>query len=194
MRLLVFLTLCSFEYCISISQNADSPLDPTKDAWTVMSQKKKFYLLYRSNENDTLMGETSKCVQTKYYEIDRAHKTLKNRILYRNNETGHMEENAVLITIKKSNDTLPYYDIISVGSLDTTISATRDYVLLFTDNKTCHTVRSVDDDQFQVWMTEDHHPKDIDQGCEKAYQDAPLIFSCPAPREKYYIYNQTICN
>uniref|UniRef100_A0A0K8RA93 Putative salivary lipocalin n=1 Tax=Ixodes ricinus TaxID=34613 RepID=A0A0K8RA93_IXORI len=194
MRLLVFLTLCSFEYCISISPNADSPLDPTKDAWTVMSQKKKFYLLYRSNENDTLMGETSKCVQTKYYEIDRAHKTLKNRILYRNDETGHMEEYAVLITFKKSNDTLPYYDIISVGSLDTTISVTRDYQLLFTDNKTCHTVRSVEDDQFQVWMTEDYHPKDIDQGCENAYQDAPLIFSCPAPREKYYIYNETICN
>uniref|UniRef100_A0A0K8RL22 Putative salivary lipocalin n=1 Tax=Ixodes ricinus TaxID=34613 RepID=A0A0K8RL22_IXORI len=182
MRLLVFLTLCSFEYCNSISQNADSALDPTKDAWTVMSQNKKFYLLYRSNENDTLMGETSKCVQTKYYKIDRARKTLENRILYRNNKTGHMESNSVFITIKKSNDTLSYYDVISVGSLDTT------------NNKTCHTVRSVDDDQFQVWMTEGHDPNDIDPGCEKAYQDAPLIFSCPVPREKYYIYNQTICN
>uniref|UniRef100_V5H158 Putative secreted histamine binding protein of 20.0 kDa n=1 Tax=Ixodes ricinus TaxID=34613 RepID=V5H158_IXORI len=80
--------------------------------------------------------------------------------------------------------TLSYYDVISVGSLDTTISV----------DKTCHTVRSVDDDQFQVWMTEGHDPNDIDPGCEKAYQDAPLIFSCPVPREKYYIYNQTICN
>uniref|UniRef100_A0A0K8RHB0 Putative salivary lipocalin n=1 Tax=Ixodes ricinus TaxID=34613 RepID=A0A0K8RHB0_IXORI len=194
MRLLVFLTLCSFEYCISISPNADSALGSTKDAWTVMSQENKYYLLYRSNENDTLMGGTSKCVQTKYYKIDRALKTLENRILYRNNETGQMEQYAVLITFKKSNATLPYYDVISVGSLDTTITATKDYQLLFTDNKSCHTLRSVEDDQFQVWMTEDYDPKEIDPGCAKAYQDAPLIFSCPAPRKEYYIYDKTICN
>uniref|UniRef100_V5HE51 Putative secreted histamine binding protein of 20.0 kDa n=1 Tax=Ixodes ricinus TaxID=34613 RepID=V5HE51_IXORI len=125
MRLLIFLTLCSFEYCISISQNADSPLDSTKDAWTVMSQENKYYLLYRSNENDTLMGGTSKCVQTKYYKIDRALKILENRILYRNNETGQVEQYVVLITFKKSNATFPYYDVISVGSLDTTITANK---------------------------------------------------------------------
>ncbi|KAM7305397.1 uncharacterized protein ISCGN_015294 [Ixodes scapularis] len=194
MRLLIFLTLCYFEYCISIYQNGDSLLDPTKDAWTVMSQNKKFYLLYRSNENDTLMGGTSKCVQTKSYKIDSERKTLQNTILYRNDTTLHMESYSVLISIKKSNDTLPYYDVISVGRQETTISPTRDYQLLFTDNQTCHTVRSVEDDQFQVWMTEGHDPNDINPGCEKAYQGAPLIFSCPTRREKYYIYNKTICN
>uniref|UniRef100_A0A0K8R2Q7 Putative salivary lipocalin n=1 Tax=Ixodes ricinus TaxID=34613 RepID=A0A0K8R2Q7_IXORI len=82
MRLLVFLALCSFGYCISISQNADSPLDPTKDAWTVMSQNKKFYPSYVLMKTNTLMGGNNRSAfKTKITTIidSRGNKNCRNK-------------------------------------------------------------------------------------------------------------------
>uniref|UniRef100_A0A0K8R644 Putative salivary lipocalin n=1 Tax=Ixodes ricinus TaxID=34613 RepID=A0A0K8R644_IXORI len=56
MILLVLLAVCSFAYCDAAPQGVTSRSPRNKDAWKLFLQPQKFYLLYRSEKNDTKLG------------------------------------------------------------------------------------------------------------------------------------------
>ncbi|CAN7951573.1 unnamed protein product, partial [Ixodes pacificus] len=63
--------------------------------------RKKVYLVYRSEKNDTEFGGEAQCVQMKAFDFELPRKKflwntsvkklkVRSRLLYRNNQTGHM--------------------------------------------------------------------------------------------------------
>uniref|UniRef100_A0A6B0UFF5 Putative salivary lipocalin n=1 Tax=Ixodes ricinus TaxID=34613 RepID=A0A6B0UFF5_IXORI len=90
MMLLVLLAVCSFAYCHAAPQGVTAVQPSSKDAWKLFLQRHTFYLLYRSEKNDTRLGGESKCFQMKYYEADPVEKKFLTHLLFRNDTTGHM--------------------------------------------------------------------------------------------------------
>ncbi|CAN8021177.1 unnamed protein product [Ixodes persulcatus] len=88
----------------SLMSRQDNPVDmakPKNNSAKLWRTRQKVYLLYRSEKNDTEFGGEAQCVQMKALDFDLPRKTfqwntpvtnlkVRSRLLYRNNQTGHM--------------------------------------------------------------------------------------------------------
>ncbi|CAN7997731.1 unnamed protein product [Ixodes pacificus] len=192
MILLVLLAVCPLAYCDAALKGVISGLPTSKDAWKLFLKPQKFYLLYRSEKNDTKLGGESKCFQMKYYEADPVKKKFLTHLLFRNDTTGHMDSYSITIVLDKSNKTFNYYDRLEVqNSIATRYEI---YELLFTDYQTCFTLKRISDDLHQVWMIERLNATIISPQCESAYQGPVNEYGCAVPRPKYEIFDPKICH
>ncbi|XP_040062080.1 uncharacterized protein LOC115311449 [Ixodes scapularis] len=192
----------------SLLSRQDEPVDmakPKNNSGKLWLKHEKFYLLYRSEKNDTEFGGEAKCVQMKAlrFELPRKEyqwntpvKELKvwSSVGYRNNRTGQMEVFTVMITTKKSNESLKYDDMFSIGEETYTHYLYKDYELLFTDYKTCFTIWRPSDDVYMVWMIDRRNITDINPQCETAYHGPVNEYGCTVVKPKYYVYDEKICS
>ncbi|CAN7996767.1 unnamed protein product [Ixodes pacificus] len=73
------------------------------------------------------------------------------------------------------------------------ISGKEDFLLLFTDYKTCFTFRRLTDNVHQVWMIDTKNETGINSTCHSAYKGVFEDKSDSGEKTRYYIYNETIC-
>ncbi|XP_040067615.1 uncharacterized protein LOC120840908 [Ixodes scapularis] len=193
----------------SLLSRQDEPVDmakPKNNTAKLWLKREKFYLLYRSEKNDAEFGGEAKCVQMKAlrFEIPRKKyqwntpvKELKvwSSVGYRNNQTGHMEAFTVMIITKKSDESLIYDDMFSIGEDDTYANyISTDYELLFTDYETCFTIRRPSDDVYMVWMIGRRDIRGINRQCETAYHGPSNEYGCTVVKPKYDVYDDMICS
>uniref|UniRef100_A0A0K8RLA5 Putative salivary lipocalin n=1 Tax=Ixodes ricinus TaxID=34613 RepID=A0A0K8RLA5_IXORI len=192
----------------SLLPREDNPVrmaKPKNNSERLWLTREKVYLVYRSEKNDTEFGGEAQCVQMKALHIDPPRKKflwntlvrklkVRSRLLYRNNQTGHMEESTVTITTKKSYKNLTYDDMFSIGEETYTTYIYKDYELLFTDYQTCFTIRRPSDDVYMVWMIGRLNITDINPECETAYHGPVNEYGCSVMKPKYYVYDKQICH
>ncbi|XP_040065823.1 uncharacterized protein LOC8031369 [Ixodes scapularis] len=191
MILLVLLAVFSSAHSGAVPRDGNPEPATNKDASKLFDRPQTFYLLYRSEKSDTKLGGESKCFQMKYYEARRGKKEFLTMLLFRDNSTGQMDVYSIVIVLEKSNESLEYYDrLVAQNHIATSYEA---YDLLFTDYKTCFTLRRISDDLYQVWMIDRQNPTAINPGCESAYQGSVNEFGCAVPKPKYEIFDADIC-
>ncbi|EEC10097.1 secreted salivary gland peptide, putative [Ixodes scapularis] len=85
----------------------------------------------------------------RYYEVLREKEKLLTQLLFRDNSTGQMDVYTIVIVLEKSNKSLGYYDIlVAQNDIGTKYES---YELLFTDYRTCFTLRRTSDDRYALW-------------------------------------------
>uniref|UniRef100_A0A147BWP3 Putative salivary lipocalin n=1 Tax=Ixodes ricinus TaxID=34613 RepID=A0A147BWP3_IXORI len=177
-----------------LTEDDRNQVERHNDSRRLLSTNQTFYLLYRSETNDSALPD-AQCTQTRHIEGFEKRRTVSvfRKIFYVHHK-GHINRHFVVIYPNKSNEILTYDDSMTIKILAFYLAPGPIYSdLLFTDYSTCFTVRRPANDMYELWSIGRPNLTNINQGCHSAYEEDPDTPGCTVDRPKYYIFNETVC-
>ncbi|XP_040065817.1 uncharacterized protein LOC115309677 [Ixodes scapularis] len=181
------LLACSDAAKLSEQQRKELQMKSSNNAWLLFTARHKYYLLYRSVENDTAHGGVKPCVQIEFITCWNGEKLMwyyfNYKGIYRSPfyPQPHMwikvkpEKQKNLVTMKYAFDDEGF----------------KDYRLLFTDYQTCFTLIRLHDKALQVWIIGKTNMTGIHETCHSTYNEKVNETGGLTDIPKYYIYNET---
>ncbi|XP_042143979.1 male-specific histamine-binding salivary protein-like, partial [Ixodes scapularis] len=130
--LLVFASLVAA--IASVASEETSSNGPV-DAWKTVTLQDKFYLMYRSYENDDALGGNGKCVSIQLSEKDEGTKTTKSTMKYRDPQTNSLTEKTVRVTVSSTAG-----DTIRIGNAEGGDTSATKFQFVHSDYGTCDVV------------------------------------------------------
>uniref|UniRef100_A0A0K8RA13 Putative salivary lipocalin n=1 Tax=Ixodes ricinus TaxID=34613 RepID=A0A0K8RA13_IXORI len=185
--LLVFASLVAAIASVG-SQGTSSNGQPV-DAWQTVKLPDRFYLMYRSFEEDAGLGGTGKCVSIKLSEAAEATKTAVSKMKYRDPQTNQMTEKTVCAKVAT-----PLSDTIQMGDGENCEGATTRVQFVYSDYGTCDVTVVLGTDgsspKCELWVNEDAVDSQENANINKCKSEYKK--QCPDQQE-YPIYEKTTC-
>ncbi|XP_040065822.1 uncharacterized protein LOC120839579 [Ixodes scapularis] len=182
------LLACSDAAKLSEQQRKGLQRKNTNNAWLLFTAKHKYYLLYRSVENDTAYGGFKPCVEISLKMCWDRSLELWYNFNYQDIYTSHLYPQMWIFMIDKSGKQkdlvrmrFDYYE------------GYKEYQLLFTDYETCFTLMGLRDKALQVWIIGKTNVTDVNEICHSTYNEKVNETGGLTDIPKYYIYNETTC-
>ncbi|KAM7289443.1 uncharacterized protein ISCGN_029572 [Ixodes scapularis] len=177
-----------------VTEDDQNQVHRHNDSKRLLSINQTFYLLYRSERNDSALPD-AQCTQTRHGDGFENRETVSvlRRLFYVHHK-GHINRHFIVIYPNKSNEILPYDDSMTIKILAVYLGERPIYSdLLFTDYSTCFAVRRPADGVYELWSIGRPNLTNINQQCHSAYDQDPDIPGSSAARPKYDVFNETAC-
>uniref|UniRef100_A0A0K8RGJ8 Putative salivary lipocalin n=1 Tax=Ixodes ricinus TaxID=34613 RepID=A0A0K8RGJ8_IXORI len=164
------------------------------NTWLLFSERHTYHLLYRSNENDSFYGGNAPCVHITSLRCYSSEMLTWNQLFFKRVEKYDLyTEKYIWAHMEKFRKNFAAYDKVTFEYHLPEISGEEDFLLLFTDYRTCFTLRRLADKVHQVWMIDTKNETGIHANCHSAYEGVFEDKTGSGVKTRYYIYNEAIC-
>ncbi|XP_042143897.1 uncharacterized protein LOC115321335, partial [Ixodes scapularis] len=156
----------------------------------------KFYLMYRSYENDDALGGTGKCVSIQMSEKNEETKTTKSTMKYRDPQTNSLIKKTVRVTLAPS-DGSAGGDTIQIGDAEGGDTSATKFQFVHSDYGTCDVVvvLGTGERKCELWVNADAVGSDDDESVNEKIAKCINVYNKQCPdQKKYEIYDEATCN